>query len=32
VGNIVASTVGYFWIMRTLNNIDLNKAPVHTKN
>jgi len=29
VGNIVASAVGYFWIARTMNKIDLKGTPVH---
>lgn len=29
LGNIIAAIVGYFWINRELNKIDLDKVPVH---
>ena len=28
-GNVIASIVGYLWITRALDKVDLEKAPVH---
>lgn len=29
VGNLVSATLGYFWAVRSINTLDLSKAPVH---
>ena len=29
LGNVVAATLGYIWIKKTMNKLDLSKAPVH---